>query len=68
MKRIVVASCHEESGKTSIIIGLAKALEEKNISCGYMKPFGDRLLFRKKRLCDYDAALVVNTLCFKANA
>ena len=68
MKKIVVASCHAESGKTSIIIGLAKALEEKNISCGYMKPFGDRLLFRKKRLWDYDAALVVNTLGLKANA
>ena len=68
MKKIVVASCHEESGKTSIIIGLAKALEEKNISCGYMKPFGDRLLYRKKRLWDFDAALVVNTLGLKANA
>ena len=68
MKKIVVASCHEESGKTSIIIGLAKAVEEKNISCGYMKPFGDRLLFRKKRLWDNDAALVVNTLGLKAVA
>jgi BioD-like phosphotransacetylase family protein len=68
MKKIVVASCHEESGKTSLIIGLAKALEEKNLSCGYMKPFGDRLLFRKKRLWDFDSALVVNTLGLKAVA
>jgi BioD-like phosphotransacetylase family protein len=68
MKKIVVASCHEESGKTSIIIGLAKALEEKNLSCGYMKPFGDRLLFRKKRLWDFDAALIVNILGLKAIA
>ncbi len=68
MKKIVVASCHEESGKTSLIIGLAKALEERNISCGYMKPFGDRLLFRKKRLWDFDSALVVNTLGLEAVA
>lgn len=62
MKRIVVASTHEEAGKTSIIIGIAKALSGKNISCGYMKPLGDRLLYQKKRLWDYDASLVSNIL------
>ena len=55
MYRLVMTSMHPNAGKTSIIIGLAKALH-KNI--GYIKPFGDRLLYRKKRLWDYDTALI----------
>ena len=42
-------------GKTSLIIGLAKASGK---SFGYMKPLGDRLVYRKKRVWDYDAALM----------
>lgn len=59
MDKIVIASACKEVGKTSIIIGLAKAMN-KNI--GYLKPFGDRLLYQKKRLWDHDAALVTNVL------
>jgi hypothetical protein len=55
MYRLVVTSMRPNAGKTSIIIGLAKALHKK---MGYIKPFGDRLLYRKKRLWDYDAALI----------
>ena len=55
MRRLVVTSMHQNAGKTSIIIGLAKALNKK---IGYIKPFGDRLLYRKKRLWDSDAALI----------
>ncbi len=57
MYRLVVTSMHPNAGKTSIIIGLAKALNKK---IGYIKPFGDRLLYRKKRLWDYDSALMNN--------
>ncbi|HUH65208.1 MAG TPA: DRTGG domain-containing protein [Syntrophales bacterium] len=57
MYRLVVTSMHPNAGKTSIIIGLAKALNKK---LGYIKPFGDRLLYRKKRLWDYDSALMNN--------
>jgi hypothetical protein len=46
---------HPNAGKTTLIIGLAKALQKK---IGYIKPFGDRLLYRKKRLWDYDTALM----------
>jgi hypothetical protein len=46
---------HPNPGKTTLIIGLAKALQKK---IGYIKPFGDRLLYRKKRLWDYDTALM----------
>ncbi len=59
MEKIVIASACKEVGKTSLIIGLAKAMN-KNI--GYLKPFGDRLLYQKKRLWDHDAALVTNVL------
>lgn len=55
MHRLVITSTHQNAGKTSIIIGLAKALQKK---FGYIKPFGDRLLYRKKRLWDYDTALI----------
>jgi BioD-like phosphotransacetylase family protein len=55
MQRFVITSMHPNAGKTSIIIGLAKALQKK---IGYIKPFGDRLLYRKKRLWDYDTALI----------
>ncbi len=55
MPKLIVASIHKNAGKTSFIIGLTKTLNQK---IGYMKPFGDRLLYRKKRLWDYDAALM----------
>jgi hypothetical protein len=57
MKTLVVASMRKSAGKTSIIVGIAKAL---NGTMGYLKPFGDRLLYRKKRLWDFDAALIAS--------
>jgi BioD-like phosphotransacetylase family protein len=59
MHKVVVASTREGAGKTSVIIGLGRALGQR---VGYVKPFGDRLLYRKKRLWDYDSALIVNIL------
>lgn len=57
MRKVIIASTRKNAGKTGLIVGLAKALGK---SFGYMKPFGDRMLYRKKRLWDYDAALVTN--------
>ncbi|OPY06944.1 MAG: Phosphate acetyltransferase [Syntrophaceae bacterium PtaB.Bin095] len=57
MDKFVVTSVRQGAGKTSLIIGLAKALNRKT---GYMKPFGARLLYKKKRLWDYDAALMAH--------
>lgn len=57
MKSIIVGSVSENAGKTSFIIGLARAIGKK---FGYLKPFGDNLVYRKKRLWDYDAALITN--------
>ena len=55
MKHFVVTSLRKDAGKTSVIIGLAKLIKGQ---IGYLKPFGDRLLYRKKRLWDYDSAVI----------
>ncbi len=57
MPRLIITSIHKDAGKTSFVVGLGKVLGGK---IGYMKPFGDRLLYRKKRLWDYDAALMTS--------
>ncbi|MEA3558881.1 MAG: AAA family ATPase, partial [Candidatus Thermoplasmatota archaeon] len=55
MKRIVIASMERGAGKTSFVVGFGKSTESK---IGYMKPFGERILYRKKRLLDYDSVLI----------
>ena len=64
MKTIVVGSTHKSAGKTSLIVGLSKAAGKAS---GYIKPLGDRLLYRKKRLWDYDAALVTSVFSLEGN-
>ena len=55
MDKVVIASMRKGAGKTSAIVGIAGASNRK---MAYVKPFGDRMLYRKKRLWDYDSALV----------
>jgi len=55
MKKFVFTSLNQDAGKTGIIIGLGKVLNNK---IAYLKPFGDRLLYRKKRLWDFDSAVI----------
>ena len=57
MEKLIIASIRPSAGKTSIIIGLLKA---SGVKFGYIKPFGERVLYRKKRLLDYDSALIKN--------
>ncbi len=57
MDKFVVTSLREGAGKTSLIIGIAKVLNRK---IGYLKPLGERFVYRKKRLCDYDAVSIAN--------
>ncbi len=59
MKSLIVASTRESAGKTSMLVGLARVLDRR---FGYIKPLGDRFLYRKKRLWDYDAALFARLL------
>src|SRR4030042_475650 len=55
MDQLLVASTRKSSGKTSTIVGIAGVLNRK---IAYLKPFGERMLYRKKRLWDYDSALI----------
>ena len=55
MARFVISSTRRSAGKTGLIAGLSAALGGK---AGYVKPLGDRLLYQKKRLWDYDAAVI----------
>ncbi len=64
MHRLIVASISASTGKTSAIVGMGLGLDQK---AGYLKPFGDRLLYRKKRLWDYDAALFENIFKLEDN-
>ena len=57
MARIVIASTRPDAGKTTVVVGLGRALHGR---FGYLKPLGDRLLYKKKQLWDYDCALVVS--------
>jgi len=59
VKSLIVASTREGAGKTSMLVGLASVLDRR---FGYVKPLGDRFLYRKKRLWDYDAALFARLL------
>jgi BioD-like phosphotransacetylase family protein len=65
MANIIIASTTKSAGKTGLAVGLARALE---MPLGYVKPLGDRLLYRKKRLWDYDAAVVTNAMGIDAMA
>ena len=57
MEKLVIASIGKGAGKTSLIIGMAKVLKRP---FGYLKPFGDRLIYREKKVWDYDADLVMS--------
>jgi hypothetical protein len=57
MKKILIASMREGCGKTSSIVGLMSASKKK---FGYIKPFGDRLIYKRKRNWDYDSSLMID--------
>ena len=56
MNTYLIASMHENAGKTSFIVGLAEARKKKY---GYLKPFGDRLIYQRKKNWDYDASMII---------
>ncbi len=59
MKRIVFTSTKASAGKTSMILGVAAA---RPTTSAYMKPFGDRLIYKRKRNWDYDASILMPIL------
>jgi dethiobiotin synthetase len=55
MEKVIIASMRKSAGKTSAIVGITAAAKKK---IAYVKPFGERMLYRKKRLWDYDSSLI----------
>src|SRR4030066_2235543 len=62
MDKVVIASMRKNAGKTSTIVGIAGVLGKK---MAYIKPFRERMLYRKKRLWDYDSSLITNLFGLK---
>jgi len=59
MKKILIASTREGAGKTSIIAGITSAVKKKY---AYIKPLGDRLVYRRKKNVDHDAIVLLKLL------
>lgn len=59
MKKIVIASMREGAGKTSMIAGITAAARKK---FGYIKPLGDRLVYKRKKNVDHDAMVLLKLL------
>ncbi len=59
MKKILIASTREGAGKTSIIAGVSAAVQKKY---GYIKPLGDRLVYKRKKNVDHDAMVLLKVL------
>jgi BioD-like phosphotransacetylase family protein len=59
MKKILIASMREGSGKTSVIAGISAAVQKKY---GYIKPLGDRLVYKRKKNIDHDAMVLLKLL------
>jgi hypothetical protein len=55
MEKVIIASMRRSAGKTSAIVGITAAAKKK---IAYAKPLGERMLYRKKRLWDYDSSLI----------
>jgi hypothetical protein len=64
MDKLIIASMRPNAGKTGLIVGLGRVLGRK---IGYMKPLGDRLLYRKKQLWDQDASLMTTVFGLAEN-
>jgi uncharacterized protein len=59
MKKILIASTREGAGKTSVIAGITSAVKKKY---AYIKPLGDRLVYKRKKNVDHDAMVLLKLL------
>jgi BioD-like phosphotransacetylase family protein len=62
MEKLVIASIGEGAGKTSVIVGLARLLKRP---FGYLKPLGDRMIYREKKVWDHDADVITKIFGIK---
>ncbi len=58
----IFASTRASAGKTSLIAGLMSVHGNKS---AYIKPFGDRLIYKRKRNWDYDANVLIDIFGIK---
>ena len=63
MTPLILGSTRADAGKTTLLVGIAR---HTGRPFAYLKPFGDRLRYRRKRTWDYDTALVSRILGIKA--
>lgn len=54
MKNIIISSLDEKSGKTVVAYAIAKLAKRK---IAYMKPIGNNVIYKDKKVLDYDAML-----------
>jgi BioD-like phosphotransacetylase family protein len=59
MKRILMASASEGAGKTSVMAGIIAAAQKR---FGYIKPLGDRLVYKRKKNVDHDSLVLLSIL------
>jgi uncharacterized protein len=62
MEKLVIASIGGGVGKSSVIVGLAKVM---NKPFGYLKPLGDRMIYRDKKVWDHDADVITKNFGIK---
>jgi len=62
MKKLYLAAVEEKAGKTSLAVGLARALMGRGLSVAYRKPVGWAGTYREGRPFDRDAEVVAGAL------
>jgi len=65
MKKIMLASREQFSGKSALAIGMGLALAEDGQKVGYFKPIGRKFKFGDGKEADYDAQVVAKILKLK---
>ncbi len=65
MKKILISSVEEYSGKSSIIVALGRILQEMGYEIGYFKPFGVNTVKIGDKLVDEDAVTTAENLGLK---
>ncbi len=58
LKNIFISSIHQNAGKTTISLGLYKALREHGLKTTFMKPIGQQVVSVGEYLVDKDAYLI----------
>jgi len=58
LKNIFISSIHQNAGKTTVLLGLHKILQEKGVKTAYMKPVGQQVIKVGNLSIDKDSYLM----------